>query len=262
MDNKIKEYFNGLAEILSSESNVFGYMVKHKGLVGSNREELFYNFLLNHLGSAFDCYKNVQIINSKGQLSREIDIVVANKLTMTLNTQRTSVVPVESVIAVFSIKSMLDKSQLIDSFELFKSIPEFSENVLQINDPLKYVEFDKHFPVCFVIAFKSIDGNTLLTHCNEYITKNPNYKISSFDSVCVINEFDINYVHCIGKQRYDIKGNPVKSNQFFLGRVKKEISGIALIGILTRVSRYSTWLPFINIDMHEYYKFAYEQFID
>jgi hypothetical protein len=258
LNKLIKEYFDSLAEILSYEGDTYGRIVRHKGLIGSNREEVFYNFLVDHLGNSFDCYRNVQIIDSKGNLSREFDIVVTNRLSMTLNSRRTSIVPVESLVAVFSIKSNLNKDELIDSFDLFKSIPQFSKDVLQVNNGGNYDNFTSNFPVYFVIAFKAASGELIKGECEKYLSSNPDFRISNFNSICVINEYDIHYVHDVGIQRKDIRGNDIKSNQFFLGHIQKHFAGIALIDVLLRISRYSTWFPFLNIDMHEYYKYSYE----
>lgn len=44
LNKLINDYFDSLAEILSYEGDTYGRIVRHKGLIGSNGEEVFYNF--------------------------------------------------------------------------------------------------------------------------------------------------------------------------------------------------------------------------
>jgi hypothetical protein len=89
---------------------------KHRGSRGTEREEIFGNFLSLYLPGTVQVIHNAEIITASKEVSPQCDVVIADKNTPRLqDLQSHHIVPVECVYGVIEIKSRLTGSELMDA---------------------------------------------------------------------------------------------------------------------------------------------------
>lgn len=105
--DRLNKLFQAEKDILLSEIRRAGGEFTHGGLKGTSGEQIAKNFLRRYIPSSYG-FANGQIIDSKGNISKEVDVAVCNPshpLTYEPNGQ--GVFFIESVDAVIEVKSKI-----------------------------------------------------------------------------------------------------------------------------------------------------------
>lgn len=95
----------------------------HAGEQGRNNERILEGFLAKYLAQRYTVSTG-KVIAATGALSDQIDLIVHDRLSTPQISidEASALVPVESVYAVISVKTSLDKSQLRDAMSGIKSV--------------------------------------------------------------------------------------------------------------------------------------------
>lgn len=118
-----KDYFNSIADIINSR------YIGHITLNQNNADrgelcELFIkDYLLETIGDSFKIARGGKIIDCTGNQSKQLDIILTAKKSLGLFYDK-GIYPTESVYAVVSVTSSLDKEKLMQCCKEFISIPK------------------------------------------------------------------------------------------------------------------------------------------
>ncbi|MBK7885311.1 MAG: hypothetical protein IPJ81_17155 [Chitinophagaceae bacterium] len=118
-----KSHFISIADIIDSKFRSYQQIVKNPADKGELCEIFMKEFLLDALDDSFKIFRGGRIVNSTGNESKQMDIVLVGKRTIKLFGDK-GIYPTESVFGCISITSTLTKQKLYDCCSEFKSIPK------------------------------------------------------------------------------------------------------------------------------------------
>lgn len=145
--------------------------------IGQSRERVYAEFLRLHAPSKCNVFLGGFLFHDEtGAESKQLDVIVTTDRAPRFNFHNAdgagkSFSPVEGTLAVASIKSTLDKKQLIDSLEGFASIPP-TRDLEKRKPPNLNIQGYDDWPYKVIYANDGISGTTLLEHVNGYYTEN------------------------------------------------------------------------------------------
>jgi len=116
------EWAKTIQKKLDYEYDYSQSILDHPGILGSIRENVIKNILYSFLPKSFDIGSG-QLIDIKGNKSKQIDIIISNNTTPVFKMSRdVAAYLYETAIAVIEIKSMLYSDKLNESLDNIKSI--------------------------------------------------------------------------------------------------------------------------------------------
>jgi hypothetical protein len=118
-----KSHFISIADIIDAKFNGYKQIAKNPADKGELCEIFIKEFLNDSLDDSFKIFRGGRVINSYGDESKQIDIILTGKRTIKLFGDK-GIYPTESVFGCISVTSTLTKQKLIDCCEEFKSIPK------------------------------------------------------------------------------------------------------------------------------------------
>lgn len=121
----MRQYYEGIASRMQSEINTISEQIRHAGEKGRNNELVLREFLGVHLPKRYTVSTG-KVVAADGHQSRQIDVIIHDRFsTPALAVAHAwDLVPVESVCAVVSVKTTLDRTELKDSMETIQSVRE------------------------------------------------------------------------------------------------------------------------------------------
>jgi hypothetical protein len=122
-NNNMHQYYNGLTDRMLSEIRTVSEEIEHAGEKGRNNEAVIRRFLSKHLPEKYTVSTG-KVVSASGQLSHQVDVIIHDRWhTPGLKlADEWSIVPVESVRAVVSVKTTLDRGSLRESMENIGSV--------------------------------------------------------------------------------------------------------------------------------------------
>ncbi|WP_278957049.1 DUF6602 domain-containing protein [Aquipseudomonas alcaligenes] len=124
----MSNYFEFVSqELLIKLAQIKSYITKHNPTIGVLTEEILRSFLKDHLPTLVSVEQGF-IINAKGELSKQCDILIYDSLSYSplYRVNDIVVIPSESVLAVIEVKTTINKSifhKAIDYFKSFDYLP-------------------------------------------------------------------------------------------------------------------------------------------
>lgn len=162
--NVIERHFERLEAKLSADFNLLRNLVKHPGERGALVEQGFLEILSSHIPEGFGVTSGF-VVDSLGNSSRQIDIIVYNKsVTPFVFRGAISVIPIECVIMALEIKSHINSEAIKDAAKKGTSIKQLSRNAFTTPWPFTGDITDESVPKPqFVIAgLTSVSKETVL----------------------------------------------------------------------------------------------------
>ena len=254
---RIKNYFNNISKKLTIESDLAGGG-NHRGDIGTNREEIFKNFLNNHIPNRLKAQLGGEILGLNGMHSGQLDIIISNDIGGRFEEKEKTFFIAESVASVISVKSFLDKSQLFDALGNISSVPELSTDILSFDSTAKHQknEFFKYHPSLHIIAYNGLSAKKISEHLKEYYTINKSIKTNRYPSNIIVNgKYNIHYVK---QDTEDEFGEKILSGSFWIHEINENRAGYPFIHLLSDINKYVQWLPHIHLDMKKYYNCSFE----
>ena len=119
----MKRHYEGLAERMLSEINTISDRMSHSGEKGRNNELVLREFLNAALPRRFSVSTG-KVVAVGGLESGQMDLIVHDRIhtPALLEAHAWSLVPIESVYAVISVKTTLDKKELRDAMSSIASV--------------------------------------------------------------------------------------------------------------------------------------------
>lgn len=156
----MKEHYAGFSQRMMSEIESISGRMSHLGERGRNNEQVLIAFLEQNLPRRYTVSTG-KVISATGQESGQIDVIIHDRFETPelMEARAWRFVPVESVYAVISVKTSLDKSELRDAMTSIQSVRSLSRTAAMAATPLGFapVPEDKVLrPRALVFAFKSL----------------------------------------------------------------------------------------------------------
>ena len=194
------------------------------------REGIYAELLRNHLPNKCNVFLGGFVFDEHGNESKQLDIIVNTDTTPKFRPTpgfSKSFSPIEGTLGIISIKSKLDKKELIDSLEGIASIPSMSTLEGRTSFAIQIKNYE-NWPLKVIYASDSIDPNTILDHIRDYYNSNPNIPINRRpDIIHVAGKYFINKWQDGMKflNVTDIEKTPEKG-QFILSTKNPDLQGI------------------------------------
>lgn len=174
--SRLKNYFEKVGGVLRGEADAASIFPNTTD-IGLSRELVYAEFLKQHVPSKCNVYLGGFLFGEDGEESKQLDIIISTDTAPRYdfhnpNGKGKSFGPVEGCLGVASIKSKLDKAQLIDSLEGIASIPETKPLEKRINPMLKVKNYDD-WPLKIIYASDGLTDATILSHLDEFYRENP-----------------------------------------------------------------------------------------
>lgn len=155
----MKKHYAGLTSRMLSEIETISDRMSHSGEKGRNNELVLGEFLERTLANRYTLSTG-KVVSVGGHESGQIDLIVHDRMdTPALVEGRAwRLVPVESVYAVISVKTTLDKGELRDALKSVESVRALPRSAAILHLPSGVAEVPESQllrPKGFVFTFKS-----------------------------------------------------------------------------------------------------------
>lgn len=155
----MNKHYVGLTTRMLSEIETISDRMSHQGEKGRNNEHVLQAFLNDHLPRRY-CVSTGKVISANGQESGQVDLIVHDRMTTPafVEARAWSLVPIESVYAVISVKTTLNKEELrdsLDSIAKVRALPRAAAIMYDAGHMIAVREEDVLRPRGFVFAFRS-----------------------------------------------------------------------------------------------------------
>lgn len=238
-------YFNGIADILDNEFKISGVHT-HKGVVGANREIFTTKFLNNHLPRRLFAMCGGQVLGIEQPISQQIDIVIVHDCGIRFEHNGVPLTIAESVAAAVSVKSNLDKTQLLDALSNILSIPFYSQRVIEFpffDDSQVFYEFLSYYPKRYIFAFDGLHLDTMMRHLNSYFD---DLKIDYPVVVLIVVNLRY-YIAC-----YKFGGKTILRPGTAITNETQSIRGWPLLWTVADLSKIVPWLAHMQLNYQPY----------
>jgi len=120
---KLTEVFEGLGTQMLADLDYIQSQIKHHGERGGQAEAVLREFLRQYLPSCYGVSRG-EIVDTVGRTSRQCDLVIydSSKCPLLVAGQDYQVFPVEPVVAVGEVKSVLTRVELKDAVNKIASV--------------------------------------------------------------------------------------------------------------------------------------------
>jgi hypothetical protein len=155
----MKQHYEGLTERMLSEIRTISGAMSHKGERGRNNELVLGQFLEQHLAQRYTVSTG-KVIAADGQESGQVDLIVHDRLNTPelVEGRAWRLIPVETVFAVISVKTTLDRGELRDGLESVASVRKLPRTAALVGEGKRDVRIPEEQvlrPRGFVFAFQT-----------------------------------------------------------------------------------------------------------
>jgi hypothetical protein len=167
---RLHDYYLKVGEVLRGEAQAAA-IFPNPSDIGTSREEVYAEFLKQHVPSKCNVFFGGFVFDQDGAESKQLDVIITTDTTPRFHFFKDkSFSPVEGTLGVASIKSTLDKAQLIDALEGIASIP-LTRDISKICD----ISIPRYsdWPLKIVYASNGLSAQTILAHMVEFYKDNP-----------------------------------------------------------------------------------------
>lgn len=247
---RLNEYYQSIGKDLQNKSDT-AVIFPNPTDKGTNREQIYLDFLIKHAPSGCNIFKGGYLFNKKGQESKQIDIIITSdtspqyKFSNVDNTEK-SFACIEGTLAIISVKSNLTSAELVDCLKNFGSIPEKEPLDKQLCSYIKIADYDD-WPYKIIFAYDSVGDKALIKTLNEFYEENSDIPMNKRP----------NFIHVVGKgviiriPSYASVEN-LEPNSYRVVRDSTDVYGLAYVQFIiqqkTMVSRHLMYKYFNLID--------------
>lgn len=155
----MKKHYEGLTNRMLSEIQTISSQMSHPGEKGRNNEFVLREFLERNLAKRYTVSTG-KVVSVGGHESDQVDLIVHDRLNTPafIEAHPWRLVPVESVYAVISVKTTLDKGKLRNALKSIASVRVLPRGAAILSFPTGVAEVPESRllrPKGFVFAFKS-----------------------------------------------------------------------------------------------------------
>jgi len=234
----LPDLFAGLQKQVEARFSTNRQFIEHSGSKGDSLENVWISWLKEYLPNRY-CVDKAFVIDSKGQLSHQLDLVIYDQHFTPFVFKQDGVmyIPAEGVYAVFEVKPEINKGYIEYAGEKIESVRKLfrtSTNIVdrgQIHNPRPLTKI-----VGGLLAIEStISNDTVETHLKSL------KGLKSFDMGCGVSTGSF-YIEHEGKEDPDIQDFNERINSYYLSRIIKNIEfsdqEYSLVTFFLQLSRY------------------------
>ena len=131
----LRKLFGGLQAQMIAQLNTNREFIEHPGSKGDSLENPWIEWLRTYLPNRY-CVDKAIVIDSKGQLSHQIDLVIYDQTYTPFVFKQNGIfyIPAEGVYAVFEVKPDLDKGNIIYAGDKIESVRKLFRTTTKIID--------------------------------------------------------------------------------------------------------------------------------
>ena len=131
----LRKLFGGLQTQMIAQLNTNREFIEHPGSKGDSLENTWIEWLRTYLPNRY-CVDKAIVIDSKGQLSHQIDLVIYDQTYTPFVFKQNGIfyIPAEGVYAVFEVKPDLDKGNIIYAGDKIESVRKLFRTTTKIID--------------------------------------------------------------------------------------------------------------------------------
>mgnify|MGYP003633847677 CR=1 FL=1 len=235
---RLKDLFAGLQEQIEARFSVNREFITHPGSKGDALENVWIEWLRNYLPNRY-CVDKAFVIDSKGQLSQQLDLVIYDQhfTPFVFNQDGALYIPAEGVYAVFEVKPEINKGYIEyagDKIASVRKLHRTSTNIIdrgKLYDPRSLTKI-----VGGLLAVKSsIEPVTIEKHLKAL------EPLESFDMGCAVVTGSY-YVNYHGKESPDIQDFNKRITTYYQNRQIEKIEFSnpkhSLVTFFLQLSRY------------------------
>lgn len=194
-DERVERIFQGIGAKLRADFNEISSTIQHAGGQGTVREaEVLEGYLSTYLPGTVHAVHSGEIIDTRGHVSRQEDVLVIDPTTPPLvDKTNYRVVPVECVHGVIEVKSRLTTTQLDGAHTNITEAKKLQKQAFKpqsgpiLRETHLFGRAWNHFPTYGTIfAYDAIDLRTLRKRLDDLNQDQPLHQ--RVDSVWVLNQ--------------------------------------------------------------------------
>lgn len=258
--DRFRDYFQAIADSFEDKkiaSKIFPNSVD-KGLT---REDIFMEFLKQHLPKRCEVAKGGFIFDQFGHESKQIDILITHDNAIQFKQFSDSLGGksfsfIEGCLGAISIKSRLDEKEIHDALSNIASIPPMPK--LKINPALTNTWVIDDLPFTTVFAFDGVDLETAAKHIDNYYLKNEVPDNRKPDFIIVNNKW---IIVRIGKEAgFTESGSTIPPYSFYPMKDMPYNGAYSLLMFLLEFQKRANLVPHILYDFSHYAEGALKSF--
>ncbi|GAA4769213.1 MULTISPECIES: DUF6602 domain-containing protein [Flavobacterium] len=174
--DRLRDYFLKVAQALEAEAKIAS-IYPNSSDIGLHRELTFANFLRRHSPSKSNVFLGGYLFGEDGSESKQLDVIISTDTSprfdyLKKDENGKTFVPVDGCLGVASIKSKLDKKELIDSLKNIASIPD-KQNLTNNIHPDFYLDNYEDWPYKIIYASDGLQIKTIIKHIDDFYSNNP-----------------------------------------------------------------------------------------
>lgn len=198
---KLKDLFSGLQKQIEARFSTNREFIKHSGSKGDSLENVWIEWLGEYLPNRY-CVDKAFVIDSRGQLSHQLDLVIYDQhfTPFVFKQDGVSYIPAEGVYAVFEIKPEINKGYIEYTGEKIESVRKLHRTSTNIIDRGK--KYNPR-PLTKIIGGLLAIESTILNQTIEKHLKSLK-DLQSFDMGSAVTTGSF-YVEYEGKENLDIQ---------------------------------------------------------
>jgi len=259
MNDRVIRYFNAVSEKLAA-GHAISSTIKNASDIGYSRENLVKDFLSKHLPGRLSAVLGGHVFGFDQEESKQLDILILNDIGLNFKENDKPFAPIENVAAVFTVKSNLNSSELIDALANIASIPQIDRDVLDfenlMGEPYEY--FIKHYPRFNVFAYTGMSLESTLKTIQEFYLNNEVPLNRRPQGIIVNREY---YIQSSPEATPLYNGKQSPPYSFNGIKLHEELSGYPLFHVLGPLNGYSSWLNNMRIGYSKYFDSALQKVI-
>lgn len=236
--DRLREYYMQVGKVLRGEAAAASIFPNTTD-IGTSREKVYGEILKLHAPSGCNVMYGGFLFDQDGKESKQMDIIVTNHSSMQFNLFNKdmcgkSFACIDGCIAVVSVKSTLDGTQLQDALGNLSTIPD-KMSIEGKKSPMISIDGYTEWPYKVIYASDGISLEALLEHLTAYFKDHPEIPMNKKpDIIHVAGKYCVVKVGEKGGTTRD--GTKIEPNTFFpmsdatdvyaLYKVLSEIQGI------------------------------------
>jgi len=179
--SRLRKYYLDVAAVLRGEAQAASIFPNTTD-IGMSRERVYAEFLKQHAPSKCNVVFGGFLFGEDGSESGQLDVLVTTDTAPRFDFQNQdgfgkTFSPVEGTLAVASIKSTLDKKELVDALTGIAKIPPTKPLDGRANPTISIKNYDD-WPYKIIYASDAISLATLMQHLTDFYANNTNIPIS------------------------------------------------------------------------------------
>jgi hypothetical protein len=168
---RLHDYYSAVGKVLRDEASAAS-VFRNTTDIGSSREDVYRKLLKEHCPSKCNILAGGFLFDEEGNESKQMDIIITTDTCPQFNMFNKTFACVEGALACVSVKSNLDRDQLLDSFENLASIPP-TKPLNQRASPLIKIDDYEDWPYKVIYASNGSKWRTINRPFECFLCRTP-----------------------------------------------------------------------------------------